>query len=412
MNAAIVSIARIGLKVNCGFPPTAISAIMVSPIAREIPSTNDATMPDRAAGTTTRVETCSLLLPSANAPARSASGTADMASSDSDATVGRIMMPITSPPDSALKTSGLVSLKNQMSCSSGVTKVTTKVPISRGCTPKLGGSNRGAQLRPLKNFQIPASAKNSRVGSTRASTIPTVVATDTTPQRNSRPTISRSPQRGRAAPRGRLASLGAVRASVTPIKVPWLAGQLGDQVLGRRRLLGRHRHELRVLGDLLVVVDVELDERLHLWPRQRLGAGVDEQRPGQGLVGALLDRVVARRHAAATAVHLDVLELARVDEQVGQAEVTKAALGAGDALDEDVVVLARLVVRAALVLLAVDLGGEEVEGAGVSPRAKELQRLVREARVDLVPVVDRAALVPDLLELLGGQALRPGVLRV
>ena len=38
---------------------------MVSPIAREIPSTNDATMPETAAGTTIRVETCSLLDPSA-----------------------------------------------------------------------------------------------------------------------------------------------------------------------------------------------------------------------------------------------------------------------------------------------------------------------------------------------------------
>ena len=34
--------------------PAAIVTIIVSPMAREMPSTNDATMPDRAAGTTTR----------------------------------------------------------------------------------------------------------------------------------------------------------------------------------------------------------------------------------------------------------------------------------------------------------------------------------------------------------------------
>ena len=44
--------------------PAAIATIIVSPTAREMPSTKEATMPDSAAGTTTRVETCSCDAPS------------------------------------------------------------------------------------------------------------------------------------------------------------------------------------------------------------------------------------------------------------------------------------------------------------------------------------------------------------
>ena len=45
-------------------------------------------MPEIAAGTTMRVETWSLLAPSAYAPSRRSCGTAVMASSESEATVG------------------------------------------------------------------------------------------------------------------------------------------------------------------------------------------------------------------------------------------------------------------------------------------------------------------------------------
>ena len=78
---------------------------MVSPMAREMPSTNAATMPLRAAGMTTLVLTCRLVLPERVGPLRRPFGTAAIASSDSEATVGTIMMPMTSPADSALKIS-------------------------------------------------------------------------------------------------------------------------------------------------------------------------------------------------------------------------------------------------------------------------------------------------------------------
>ena len=45
--------------------PAAIATIIVSPIAREIASTKLATMPEIAAGTTMRVETCRRVEPSA-----------------------------------------------------------------------------------------------------------------------------------------------------------------------------------------------------------------------------------------------------------------------------------------------------------------------------------------------------------
>jgi hypothetical protein len=51
-----------------------------------------------------------------------------MASSDSDATVGRIMTPMTRPADRALNTAGGSVGRNQTSRSSGVTKVRAKKP--------------------------------------------------------------------------------------------------------------------------------------------------------------------------------------------------------------------------------------------------------------------------------------------
>ena len=106
--------------------PAARATIIVSPTARESPSTIAAAMPDRAAGNTTRSVVCIRLAPMANEPCRIACGTADMASSASDATVGMIMTPSTRPAASALvKPTSMF----KMSCSRvGVTKVRAKKP--------------------------------------------------------------------------------------------------------------------------------------------------------------------------------------------------------------------------------------------------------------------------------------------
>ena len=57
MNAVIVWWNSSGLRLMLGWPPPAMATIMVSPMAREIPRMKAAEMPDRAAGTTTRVDT-------------------------------------------------------------------------------------------------------------------------------------------------------------------------------------------------------------------------------------------------------------------------------------------------------------------------------------------------------------------
>ena len=55
-------------------------------------------IPEKAAGTTTRVATWKRSAPSPYAPSRSARGTAAIASSESEATVGISITPITRPP--------------------------------------------------------------------------------------------------------------------------------------------------------------------------------------------------------------------------------------------------------------------------------------------------------------------------
>ena len=57
MNVVIVSKPSAGLTPEFGCSPAAISTIIVSPMPREIPSTIEATIPEIAAGKTTRVET-------------------------------------------------------------------------------------------------------------------------------------------------------------------------------------------------------------------------------------------------------------------------------------------------------------------------------------------------------------------
>jgi hypothetical protein len=81
-------------------------------------------IPETAAGTTIRVDTCILLDPSAKAPSRRSRGTADIASSDREATVGRIITPMIRPPESALKISMLM-LRSRIS---GVKNVSAKYP--------------------------------------------------------------------------------------------------------------------------------------------------------------------------------------------------------------------------------------------------------------------------------------------
>src|SRR5690625_7205601 len=71
--------------------------IIVSPMARDMPSTKEAMIPDNAAGTTTRIVVSNLVAPKADDPSRMDWGTEFIASSDMDAIIGIIMTPITIP---------------------------------------------------------------------------------------------------------------------------------------------------------------------------------------------------------------------------------------------------------------------------------------------------------------------------
>ena len=104
--------------------PLAIATIIVSPSAREIPSTKEAMMPDNAAGTTTFRAVSNLVEPSAAEPSRMACGTERIASSESEAIIGMIMTPITKPGLNIF-----VASKLGIHCrSNGVTNVNAKNP--------------------------------------------------------------------------------------------------------------------------------------------------------------------------------------------------------------------------------------------------------------------------------------------
>lgn len=105
-----------------GVAPAAIATAIVSPIARDSASRNEAMIPDSAAGTMVRVATSNFVAPRAYAASRSDRGTALIASSESDETSGMIMIPTTMLALAALK----MFVCGQISRSSGVMKVSAK----------------------------------------------------------------------------------------------------------------------------------------------------------------------------------------------------------------------------------------------------------------------------------------------
>src|SRR5690625_6653688 len=97
MYAVMVCMDSVTCSVKFLVLPLAIVTIIVSPIARDIPSTNEAMIPDKAAGTMTRMVVSNLVAPKADDPSRIAWGTEFIASSDMEAIIGIIMTPITIP---------------------------------------------------------------------------------------------------------------------------------------------------------------------------------------------------------------------------------------------------------------------------------------------------------------------------
>src|SRR5699024_852184 len=91
------------LKLLFGVEPAAIDTIIVSPIARDVASTIEATIPDNAAGNTTLNTVSSCVAPSPYDPSRIVFGTLAIASSVKLVIIGKIINPTTKP--------GLIALK-------------------------------------------------------------------------------------------------------------------------------------------------------------------------------------------------------------------------------------------------------------------------------------------------------------
>src|SRR5688500_13825017 len=104
----------------------------------------------------------------------------------------------------------------------------------------------------------------------------------------------------RRAPVGRSVTTGTSTAvAVTALQPGGLGG------VERRLLLGgREGDEQRLLGDGVDVVEVVVDERLHLGPDRSLLGDVDEQRTAERLVGTVLYGLGLGRHTPRAAVDL------------------------------------------------------------------------------------------------------------
>ena len=83
--------------------PPAIAATMVSPIAREVAMMNAATIPDTAAGSTTRTVVVLFRAPTPKLASRRDIGTARRASSQMDAMIGTTRTPMAMPATSMLR---------------------------------------------------------------------------------------------------------------------------------------------------------------------------------------------------------------------------------------------------------------------------------------------------------------------
>ena len=154
-------------------------------------------------------------------------------------------------------------------------------------------------------------------------TIPVVVSTEISAASMSRPLMTSSPQRRRAA-RRRGASARRLRDRCRAVLPP--SSRCAERGLGLVGLGGRHRHDLRRLGDRLVVLDHVVHERLDLGLLQRLVARVHEQRARERLVARRSGscRVLGLTQPVAV-VDADEVQLVLVLLVVGEAEVAEAA---------------------------------------------------------------------------------------
>src|SRR5262245_12006842 len=128
-------------------------------------------------------------------------------------------------------------------------------------------------------------------------------------------------------------------------------------------LRGIERHVTYLRHQRRRILVVILEKGLNLRTRQGLLVHVDQERPGQRLVGAIFDRFGRRNDATGATVHTQHLESLLILDVVCETEVAQLALVTGHALHQHVVVFAGRVVGAARVFLTHDFSCEIIERA-------------------------------------------------
>src|SRR5919106_3285212 len=187
-------------------------------------------------------------------------------------------------------------------------KTTVSVPITIGRTPKLALANAGAHSVPVRNSRAETCSKKLSVGRRREITIAVVTATDSAAHPNRNALIAFSPYRGLVAPSCGRGNIPACSPEATKsdamvlLPDPTSAGEALYLRQSLFLLLGRQADVAGCLGDLRLVLDVELDEREDFRPLQRSSGRVDEEAAPERRVAPVLDGLERRLDAAVTAV--------------------------------------------------------------------------------------------------------------
>src|SRR5215210_6098971 len=144
--------------------------------------------------------------------------------------------------------------------------VNRRVPPTSGRTPYWGSVKSGDHSVPVMKSITLTSLKKANVSPSSDARMPTVVSTDTAAHKSSTTLIASSPQRRRAAPRTGVPGAACDRLVARASKQLLAGGRLGllQGLLALGCLLGRHRHDLRGVGDGLVVLGHKVHEPLHL----------------------------------------------------------------------------------------------------------------------------------------------------
>src|SRR5918993_1533756 len=240
---------------------------------------------------------------------------------------------------------------------------TTTVPATSGRTPKRLLANSGVHSVPVRNSMIETSCRKPNVSTASTRTMPAVVNTERAAQRNSSLSMNHSLQR-------LLAFFGKHLLDGQPdLRAAFAKQRPGTprfEMLGDKSVTFATELDIAdFFGQLAGIGDVIVHEALHLRPCQRLLRHIDEQGARQRLIRPGSNRVQTRDDWAFTVLSLAVvdrhqLEALLILRVVSKRQEADREFVTADALNQDVVVLARRKVAAARAFLADDRFGEVV----------------------------------------------------